>query len=423
MESGKQQTKIRRVFGSFFKLLLVMALIGYILYHLTGGFSAQIQTMPATEDTVSLTLPLVGSIFREETVVYGAGSATVGYAFADGTRVSLHEKVASLYRAADQTSIPRLVQIDATLDLLAAADISETSRISYGVSARETVKNELLMISDARARGQIGKLGAREGSLLSAMLRRDVILGGERGVEDLMRALNAERTALTAKLAGDSTTVVAPVAGYLYHTADGYENAVDFAAVPSLTPSAYRAAMERRADAGDAVCKLVMDPLWYFAGVCKFDDATALEVGQRYDVAFGDKSIPMQLYAKNREDGEVLLVFGTRLMQNEFFTLRTRRVSVTVSQVTGYKVPTSALRILDGATGVYVRRGSTIEYRVCDILYEDDGYAWLGTDTEGKTLFAGDADEENDLFCKGLSRYDNVVIAGAVDLSPDKILK
>lgn len=422
MESEEKQSLPKRLAAGALKLLLVAALAAYMLYHLTGGFSAQLQTMPAVEDTVAITLPLVGSVFRDEQVIFGAGDAAIGYPLSDGEKIAVGEKAATLYRTSDKTSVPRLVQIDASLDLLTGADVEDAARISYGVSARETVKSELARLSDARARGQIAALCAEESTLLSAMLRRDVILGGARGVDDLIASLESERASLAAKLSGGSVGVTAPVSGYLYHRTDGYENAVDFAAVPSLTPSGYRAAMESGAETGDAVCKIVKNPLWYFAGVCKKEETYDLAVGQTYTLTFGESEIPMTLCAKNEENGEVLLVFGSRLMQNGYFELRTRRANIVTARLTGYKILASALRMLDGEIGVYVRSGSEIEYRVCEVLCEEDGYVWLKTDTEGKTLFSGDDDEENDLYCKGICRYDNVVTLGAVDLSPQKII-
>ncbi|MBQ9428270.1 MAG: hypothetical protein IJU41_01855 [Clostridia bacterium] len=422
MGTEEKRSPFLRALGALLKLFLVLALLGYILYHLTGGFSTPVQTLTVSGETVSVTIPLSGSIFRNERVITGAGGAAVGYPSSDGTKVGIGDKIATLYRTGDRTSLPRILQIDASLDLLAAADVGESASISYGVAARQILKTELLRLSDARARGRIGKLCEEENTLLAAMLRRDVILTGARGVDELTRALQSERASLAAKLSGGSSVVTAPLSGYLYHTADGYEGAVAFADLPSLTPSGYRAAMERRADTADAVCKIVTDPLWYFAGTLKTENAYDLTVGQSYTVAFGEREIPMKLYAKNEENGEVLLVFGSRLLKNELFRVRSRKVTVCTERVTGYKVPSSALRLLDGVTGVYVRRGSSIEYRVCEVLYEDGGYVWLSPDTEGRTLYADDGDKDNDLYCKGICRYDNVVVAGAVDLSPHKIL-
>lgn len=422
MGSEEKRSPLLRALGGLGRLLLVLALIGYILYHLTGGFSTPVQTLTVSEETVSVTLPLSGSIFRNERVITGAGGAAVGYPAPDGTKVGIGDKVATLYRTSDRTALPRLLKIDAALDLLAAADLEKDASISSGIAARETVKTELLHLSDARARGRIDKLCAEENALLAAMLRRDVILSGARGVDELTRALQSERASLSTKLSGGSVAVTAPVSGYLYHTADGYEDAAVFADLASMTPSGYRAAMQRRADVADAVCRIVVDPLWYFAGILPTEDAYGLAVGQSYTVAFGEREIPMRLYAKNEENGEVLLVFGSRLMQNELLAVRSRKVTVCTERVTGYKVPVTALRLLDGVTGVYVRRGSSIEYRVCEVLHADGGHVWLSTKTEGKTLFTKDGDKDNDLYCKGVCRYDNVVVAGAVDLAPHKIL-
>ena len=75
----------------------------------------------------------------------------------------------------------------------------------------------------------------------------------------------------------------------------------------------------------------------------------------------------MTLAAKNEENGEVLLVFVTQEMPADFDFARTQRVSAVYGEVTGYRVPSSALRVVDGQVGVYVRAGSTIRFRTADV--------------------------------------------------------
>ena len=254
------------------------------------------------------------------------------------------------------------------------------------------------------------------------MLRRDAILTGEGGASALLSSLKTRRASVAASIAGSSTDVYTNTAGYFYSTADGYESSFDYASVESLTPSGYRAALNAGAQATDAVGKIVLRAGWYFVSAVQKEDALSLSIGSSYAVDFtaSGERINMTLAAKNEENGEVLLVFRTQSMPEGFDFSRTQRASVVYGSVTGYRVPSSALRVVDGVVGVYVRSGSTILFRTADVLYESGAYAYVSTKSEPVTFYADDEDETNDMTCKGLMLYDEVIVSGAKDLFHDK---
>ena len=133
-------------------------------------------------------------------------------------------------------------------------------------------------------------------------------------------------------------------------------------------------------------------------------------------------NVAMKLEKKNTAGDETVLVFSAKEMQSGFDFSREQKVTVTTDTVSGYRVPSSALRMVDGTVGVYIRSGNTIKFRVCDVIYESGIYTLVNTNTEGVTLYASDEDEENDIYCKGLMLYDNVIVSGAKELYPDRIV-
>ena len=79
--------------------------------------------------------------------------------------------------------------------------------------------------------------------------------------------------------------------------------------------------------------------------------------------------------------------------------------------------------MVDGTVGVYIRSGNTVRFRVADVIYENGADVFVDPDTAGVTLYAGDTDSENDLYCGGLALYDAVIVGGARDLIPEGIVK
>ena len=422
-EPEKKRDPVARFWLSLLRAALVIGLILYILLHLTGGLSETMKTVQANLYTRELTLPLTGTVVRDETAIPSAATGAVSYFYVDGARVRLGAKVATVYSGyTDSTAVGSVAQTDRLIDLLTAAE-AEGTTVESAVRADAAIRQSLLTLASATRRGHFADATHETESLLLSMLRRDAILGGSGDASALLASLKSSRAAMTAASLGSGTDIYAPEAGYFYGGADdGCETRFSYADIERMTPAAYRAAAAETPTAGSAVARIVRRAKWYFAAPAAKEDALGFTVGSSYalDFAASNVRIPMTLAAKNEENGEVLLVFVTQEMPADFDFARTQRVSAVYGEVTGYRVPSSALRVVEGHVGVYVRAGSTIRFRTADVLDESGAYVWISPESAPVTLYAQDDDPDNDLVCKGLTLYDEVIVSGARDLTPNK---
>lgn len=428
METEKQEAGVSsrgaRFLLALLKILLVAGLVFYILYHLTNGFSSELRTVSAVASEERVTLELTGTIVRDETVIE-AGNGAISYQFRDGERVKIGARVAILYSGyADAASVERLAELDRAIAQLEAVDTDSDTTVADGIAAESQAMELLLAVSEARSRGELYEASAHAETLLAALSRRNSILAGGEGVSAKLASLKSERERVALSLSGGSTSVRAPLAGYFYSSTDGYENHIAYDAVETLTPSAYREALTAPPSALGTLGKIVRLPKWYL--VCETDKETgaALSTGKNYTLLFsgGRAEISMRLEAVNTDESGALLIFSTQRMPEDFDFARTQHVELVTDTVFGYKIPASALRLVDGSVGVYIRSGNTIKFRLADVIYESGSSVFVSMSTEGKTLYADDDDPANDLYCSGLALYDNVIISGARELFPDKIV-
>ena len=119
---------------------------------------------------------------------------------------------------------------------------------------------------------------------------------------------------------------------------------------------------------GYPVGKLVTDYLWYVA--CEVDVAELhnYETGKNYSIRFpynNDTAITMKLYRILSEAGSktAVLVFETGTLPASFNYLRHQTVQIVREYYTGCRVPISALRVVNGQSGVYVLQGSKIVFK------------------------------------------------------------
>lgn len=426
-KTEQKRDPVVRVLLSTFRVLLLLGLFLYLAYHLTGGVAVEMRTETVKPAFEELRLDTVGTIVRDETVVYSDLSGVVSYRFADGERVAIRSKVATVYSGnTDAETVARIAELDRSIDLLEAANIEENTTVSDGTAADRTVKTTLASVSELLSRGKYGSTAAATDTLLTATVRRDTILadGGSAAGERLAE-LRAERAALAEQLGG-STAVYAAEAGYFYAHADGGETAFAYDGVLTMSAAEYRVKTNAiTAPQANAIGKIVRVPRWYLLCPIPREEGKSLRVGKNYPVDFGAEGmrLSMRLAAKNEGDGETLLVFTSQEMPAEFGFDRTCKVSVVTETVEGYRIPASALRVVDGVVGVYIRSGNTVRFRAAEVFYENGSYVFVDANTEGVTLYANDDDPDNDLYCKGLSLYDAVIVSGAKDLLPEGIVK
>ena len=424
-EKVQKKDPVLRVLLSLGRILLVAALIVYLLYHLTNGFSKDMKTLIVKPVSEELSVSASGMIVRDEVKISADTSGVISYTYADGEKVKINSKVATVYPGkGNGEAVSRIAEIDRAIELLSLAEIDENTRVSDAGIAKKEISELLAKISDGVSRKDYGGVKTWADALLAASVRRNTILSGE-GAGETISELKAERDMLMSTLSGVSSVARTPVAGYFYSYTDGGEDLFDFGAVESLTPAEYsvKASFALGADK-NSVGKIVLSPFWYLVLPLEYESAKAFRAGQNYDVVFGGDGVTlsMKLAAKNEGDGESLLVFKSNIMPSGFSFDRVQNVTVVSGSVKGYKIPASALRVVDGLVGVYVQSGNNIKFRVVEQIYESGAYTYVRTDTKAVSVNTEDDDPENDVTYSGIALYDAVIIGGAKDLSPDRII-
>lgn len=408
------------------RIILIIALLLYVLYHVTGGFSTELETEIARLHTERFLLSTSGVIVRNETVLENKTGGVVSYRYENGDRVPIGATVCTVYGGvSDAATVAKVAELDKAIGFLEDIGVDRELSVNDGIAEGKKISSLLNDVSDSISRGEYSGIGEKSNALLHANLLRNAALRDDSdSVKSALKELQAERAKLSSSLSDVTNYIYAPVAGYFYDYVDGGEGVFNYSSIISLTPDEYRKGLEKLETDTDAAGKIVRVPMWYYVCAVPKEDCTVLEEGRKYDLLFnnGDLTLNMKLAAKNTAGDETLLVFSTNEMPQGFDFSREQKVSVVTGSVSGYRVPSSALRVADGTVGVYVRSGNTIVFRVCDVLHESGSYSYIRPDTKSVTLFSADENEENHVFCKGLALYDEVIVRGANELYPDKII-
>ena len=108
----------------------------------------------------------------------------------------------------------------------------------------------------------------------------------------------------------------------------------------------------------------------------------------------------------DRTGKKTLVIIKCNLMNPSLADFRIEDIQIITKEYTGYKIKNSAIRTVDGETGVYVVSGNLIGFRKVHIAYNDGEYS-IVDNPEGESGYIRLYDE---VVTKGVELYDNKLI-------------
>ena len=404
--------------------LLSLCLVFYLGFHLWRTFTREVEIQPVSETTVEKTVSADGYIFRsEQPLLLSEGASTAGNILlpmaADGKRFAKGAEAARLYTGTSADVQARVSEIDQQIALLQECAAGDVQGMKDSQSLDEEIDSILSQIRASGDSGCTADIGIQRATFLESVNKRLVLSGLDVDFTDEIAALQAERTSLVSGLGACLESVVTPVSGYYYASLDGYESVftADFLTDSALTYSALTEKLRAQpVEESRAAGKIVTDSLWFL--VCTLD-REYLETYENADsctVYFSageEYRLDMEIYSILEGGDRFAIILSTWEMPSGFDFSRTQTVQLRTAEYTGFQIPVSAVRVVDGITGVYVLDGSTVAFRPISTLVVSGGYYIAETDPQQDPPdgYQWLAQHEN-LITEGRALYDGKVLSG-----------
>ncbi|MDD4774675.1 MAG: HlyD family efflux transporter periplasmic adaptor subunit [Eubacteriales bacterium] len=359
-------------------------IIIYIIIQIIGGFGAKIETTAALYVTEREMITLDAYIIRRERVLYSGTGGSVAYNYVNGSKVGMGEVVASVYSGSDIRE--QIIDIDNKIVLLENSNITDAIAMADTASIDSRINYLYTLIREKTEEGDINYALRKKDELLTLLNRRQIVVKTVSGFNDRIESLKNQRSSITSGLDGPAESITTSVSGYFYNTVDGYETAfsnvdvdimtlADFTDLTETEPFDITAAGRR----GYAIGKIAEDYFWYTACEVDINALHNFISGKSYDIIYpysGDKDIESVLYRIITEPNSdrVILIFKSGIITESFNFLRRQTVEIVQSSYSGYRVPVTAVRMIDDKKGVYVLSGSVVKFREIEPLFEKSGY-------------------------------------------------
>jgi len=417
--------------------LFALGVIFYISYHIAERFKKDLILINATYKTVVENIFADAYIFRDETVIYSSvNGGSVNPAVHSGEKVSSYSKVADIYNYTSPDIENRIAEIDKQIMLLEQSRSEDLSVVSTAGLDSEIYQNaEKIRLNSEN--GNFGDAIAYRTELLVSIKKRDILTGNVKNFSEQINILLQEKKELTAKLGVCLESVYAPVPGYYYSAVDGYEQLFSAKALESITYDDFMALVENQPESlsgGNdsynngymSAGKIATDFRWYIACPMTKAEAALFKTRVNYSITFpyNNKSLNMRLYSVISEASGVnaVAVFECESLPYDFDYVRMQPVQICSTDYTGFEIPISAIRIVDGYEGVYVLDEVTVEFRRINIIYEYDGYFLCTGGVNSVPASAEDSEDGADSVVYPWIRQNDIIVSEGKDLYIGKVI-
>ncbi len=354
---------------------VILALISTVSY-----CSAPFDTEVAQNVDIRKTVSGEGFILRNETVVMPTSKGAFEPAVQDGVRVargsSLGVVISGNY---DEKLVAELKEVTERIEEIEKsnnfADIysSDEARIFSALkdlssSIRTNVREEDYLLATENA------------TQLNVLLQKKDSSENQGAGENLLLQLQQKKYELEQQLGGVRVNVVSPASGHFYSNLDGLEMKIKEGELLLLTPtsvSKYSEKLNSYSYDPQYAGKITDTYAWYLAAVLPEEKAQNLTVGNTVTLSVDDApAVKATVMAINSDEtNRYAVLLKSTHDAKDVFEKRAVTFEICYEEYSGLYVPSAAIRVVDGVTGVYIlNQNETVSFRCVDIILKEKDY-------------------------------------------------
>lgn len=393
------------------KFLVLFLAFTFIIHQLISIFYKPISTESAYFYTANKGFDITGVIIRKETLVTTSKDGVMHFMIPDGQRVSNGGTIANIY--SNENASITLSQIDTINDKIEdiKSIVSQNNVDAANLDiANVTVDSMLNSLILSSACGDYSSITHDSGSLLTALNKRQAVLGDTTDFSAQLDSLNAQLKSLEAKLTNPIGKINAEKSGYFISKTDGYESSFNIDDLSTVTPE-FLKSFSKKTYKDNVIGKIVSDYEWYIAANISLNDSLNFKEGDSLSIHTTVNTSPVlnatvKKINLSKDGTDAVIVFACSDMNSELATMRSGAMTVVKEQFSGLRVPLKAIRFVDSVRGVFIVSGMQIRFTPVDIVYTGDDFVLCEkSDSEGALRLY------DQVVVKGKNLYDGKIIS------------
>lgn len=394
--------------------VLGVLIIVYFIYQVVQMNSDPYKTEVALEKDIMNTISTKAFAIRDEEYLTAENtSGTVVSIAEDGKRVGSGDAVAVVFQSSD--SAAAYVRIN-ELEKEVAYYKQLKNRVGIGTNApssyNESIDNACVGFISSARNGINSEFNDALVELRDSITARQLAVGTQLSVDAKLSSLEAELVTLKGKALGFST-VASPNPGYYIGSVDGFEHAIAYTDVlKNINCETINNLLsyQKQEVPNNIMGKLVDAFDWYFVCTVPYSDSGKLKKDKKVTVNIPNTavgSVECKLaYIGAKEGDYIPIVLKCNIMNRDVANLRIEDIEIITDSFTGIRINNKAIRELDGAKGVYVKRGNIIQFKKINIISSSEEYSVVEKVDDSSFVKQYDT-----IITEGVDLYDGKVIS------------
>lgn len=358
-------------------LITLFAVLFYGYRYLKIPVETQTAMLTRLEDTVKTK----AYVIREEAVFDAQISGTMYNYAEEGDRVAKNMLVSTVYRGdVEDNLVHELNSVNTRIEKLEAAKAKSEQFVTDSSSVESTVEHIKADIINAVINNNINEIENYKNTLKA--LNDELSEEYEKDLNELI----TKRQTIEARLSSDKSDINTTMSGIFSLNVDGFEELLTPEKIKEFTVNDFNKltggeVIERTSNlvnAGEKICKVVDNHIWYAMAVVSKD--VAEQIGNKKEVIVRFDSLPgaevlatLEYVSKEDEMSEdALIVLKSDRYLEGVYGMRMGEMEIVINRYTGYEVPIHSLRVVDEKTGVVISGGTSKIFCECDIVYSNE---------------------------------------------------
>ena len=333
------------------------------------------KSQPAVSEIYENKIITSAYIVKTEQVYNAPADGRIYHYLGEGTKVKKNSVLATVYTGA--VSEQALAELNSVNQKIAELQSSNSS-YSFGANSQENIdiiKGNIIKSANRNSLESIENYKAQINSIVTG------------SVQDIRQSdiskLELKKQEIEAGLESSKSDIYSQMAGVYSKNVDGLEEVLAPKTVMSYKLADYNNIKlpadkpQNPVTGGQPVCKVVNNQTWYVMTAVKKDTAEKLVKGQKVTVRFSQlpgietEGIVEYISAEDRNADKNVVIIKCEQYREGVLSLRFTGIELVTESYEGYRVPMSAIRLVDGNKCVMVRTEAGTFLRKCKVLYTD----------------------------------------------------
>lgn len=408
-ETDRRRAFTTRVIWVLIALFFVLMVVSQIVIHFYNPIRTEIATLYTTTENIGFKAIYV----RDEKLVFYNVNGVINYTHPDGSKIAKNSVIAEVYGSQSDLAIQQEIEeltaqrnVLADAQTLVGTDTSQLESFSNQIYDKHSEIMQYLYDRDYRS------AAALKSDMLNLRSKREIVKGTETSYDAKIREIDDRIAQLRARVVRSPYEISIGEAGYFVSKTDGYEDKLNSSTVFELTKEQIEQLLseeETQTNPNGVIGKLIDGYKWYLVAI--LDTIRLGTVFEGAEVTLRVGSSPRNVTArvvdlKRQQDGSSVCVFECDVFSSDFVDARVTQVKLLLDSYKGIRIPTEALRIVNGRVGVYTQNGIEVVFKQIRQMISEEDYT-LAEDTTGESGY--------------ISLYDTIIVSGR-DLYDGKII-